>query len=163
MLTSRKGALFTLIVISMVAMGVLLGQPASAGPVSLGPTAMPSPGDAKKYEYKGIFVGATTDAVRVKLGDPKEKSDAMDMYVFSANEAVQFYYAADHKVNAMMITFSGDLTTAPSAKDVFGADVPPKPDGSVFKMERYTKEGYWMSYNRTAGPDAVVSIAVQRI
>ena len=163
MFTSRKGAFLTFVVLSMVAMGILLCGPAAAGSGYSGPTAKPSPGTARKYEYKGIWIGMTTDAVRTKLGNPKDKADTQDMYVFSETESVLFYYDPGHQVSAIMVTFSGDLKSAPTVKDVFGEDVPAKPDGSIFKMERYPKEGYWMSYNRTAGTDAAVMIAVQKI
>lgn len=113
--------------------------------------------------YKGLGIGATTVSVREKLGEPKDKSDAMDLYVFSDSESAQFYYGPAKTVTAIMITYSGDLKKAPTAKDVFGEDVAPKPDGGIFKMVRYPKAGYWVSYNRTAGDDAIVSIAMQKI
>lgn len=123
--------------------------------------AAPSPYDGFAG-YKGLAIGATTAEVREKLGEPKDKSDAMDLYVFSDSESAQFYYQAK-TVTAIMITYSGDLKKAPTPKDIFGEDVPPKPDGGIFKMMRYPKAGYWVSYNRTAGDDAIVSIAVQKI
>jgi len=162
MFTSKKGVFLVLFAFAVVTAAILPGKTASASDAN-GPVPMPSPVDAKKYEYKGIWIGMTADAVRAKLGNPKDKSDTQDLYVFSESEAVQFYYNADHQVNAMMITFSGDLKTAPSPKEVFGQDVAPKADGAIFKMERYPKEGYWMSYNRSGGTDAVISIAIQKI
>ena len=113
--------------------------------------------------YKGIGIGAATTAVRQKLGEPKDKSDAMDLYVFSDSESVQFYYSPAQTVMAIMMTYSGDLKKAPTPKDVFGEDVAPKADGGIFKMVRYPKAGYWISYNRTVGDDAIVSIAMQKI
>jgi len=113
-------------------------------------------------EYKGVKIGVTTDAVRLKLGTPRDKSDVMDLYVFSDNESAQFYYDAKKAVNAIMITYTGDLKAAPVAKDIFGIDVAPK-DGTVFKMERYPKAGYWISYTRTTGSDAIVNIAMQKL
>ena len=113
-------------------------------------------------EYKGVKIGVTTDAVRLKLGAPKEKSDVMDLYIFSDNESAQFYYDATKAVSAIMITYTGDLKAAPVAKDIFGVDIAPK-DGTVFKMERYPKAGYWISYTRTSGSDAMVNIAMQKL
>lgn len=127
------------------------------------PTVAPTPEKAPFTGYKGVSIGAKTDEVRAILGDPKDKSDAMDMYIPSDHESVLFYYDAAHLVTAIMITYTGDLTKAPTAKDVFGEDVEPKPDGGVFKMVRYPKASYWISYNRTAGDDAIVSIAMQKI
>lgn len=127
------------------------------------PAVAPTPDKAPFTGYKGVSIGAKTDDVRAKLGDPKDKSDAMDMYIPSDHESVQFYYDASHFVTAIMVTYSGDLTKAPTAKDVFGEDVEPKADGGIFKMVRYPKAGYWISYNRTTGDDAIVSIAMQKI
>lgn len=162
MFTSKKAMFLVVCAFTVVCTGIVLGRAAAAAS-AYGPVPMPTPGVSKKYEYKGIWIGMAADAVRAKLGNPKEKADGQDLYVFSDNEAVQFYYNTTHQVNAIMITFSGDLKSAPSAKDVFGEEVPPKADGGIFKMERYPKDGYWMSYNRTGGSDAVVTIAIQKI
>jgi hypothetical protein len=116
-----------------------------------------------KYLYKGIAIGASADDVRKKLGDPKDKSDPQDLFVFSDQESAQFLYDASKKVTAIMVTFSGKLIGAPTAKDVFGEDVAPKPDGAVFKMVRYPKAGYWISYNKIVGDDSMVSIAMQKM
>jgi hypothetical protein len=51
----------------------------------------------------------------------------------------------------------------PSCKDVLGADAEKKTDGSVYKLIRYPKAGYWVSYSRTAGSDATVTVTMQRI
>ena len=127
--------------------------------------AVPAPTPEKVVfsGYKGVSIGMETSAVRQKLGDPKDKSDTMDLYTFSDTESVQFFYDADKLVNAIMITFSGDLTKAPTAKDIFGEEVEARPDGGISKMVRYPKAGYWISYNRTVGDDAIVSIAMQKI
>jgi hypothetical protein len=116
-----------------------------------------------KYAYKGIGIGATADDVRKKLGDPKDKSDPQDLFVFSEEESAQFLYGPDKKVTAIMVTFSGKLTGAPTAKDVFGEDVPPRPDGGISKMVRYPKAGFWISYNKIVGDDSMVSIAMQKM
>ena len=118
---------------------------------------------APSYTYKGISIGMAADDVRKKLGDPKDKSDPQDLFVFSDEESAQFLYGSDHKVTAIMVTFSGKMTGAPTAKDVFGEEVPAKPDGGVFKMVRYPKAGYWISYNKIVGDDSIVSIAMQKI
>lgn len=113
-------------------------------------------------EYRGVSLGMKTDEVRAKLGEPKDKSVEMDMYSFAETETAQFYYESQ-VVKAMMITFTGDLKTAPTPRDVFGEDAEVKEDGSIFKMVRYPKSGYWISYNRSGGTDQVISLAFQKI
>lgn len=126
------------------------------------PTATPQ-SHKPMSDYRGVSIGMKADEVRLKLGEPKDKSDEMDMYMFGDTETAQFYYDAAHLVNAMMITYTGDLKSAPTPKDVFGEDAVAKPDGSMFKMVRYPKAGYWISYNRSAGTDQVISVAFQKI
>ncbi len=113
--------------------------------------------------YRGISIGMTAQAVRAKLDDPKEKSDALDLYIFSDDESAQFFYDDAKKVNAIMITYTDNLEKALTPKAIFGEDAEARPDGSIFKMVRYPKAGFWISYNRSAGDDAVISIAVQKI
>ena len=126
--------------------------------------AMPTPTPANlKFAYKGISLGMLTDDVRKQLGDPKDRSEAQDLYVFSDEESAQFLYDASHKVTAIMLTFSGKLTGAPTPKDVFGEDVPARADGGISKMVRYEKAGYGVSYNKIVGDDSMISIAMQRI
>ncbi len=130
-------------------------------------TSIPQPTPIRENkgmtEYRGVVIGTAADDVRNKLGNPKDKSDAMDLYTFSDSETAQFYYGPAKSVTAIMITFSGELKDAPSPMTVLGEDVEAKPDGSIFKMVRFPKAGYWISYNRTPPPDAIVNIALQKM
>jgi len=134
----------------------------AAGDSVLGAVVSPTPG-THWTDYKGVAIGATTDAVRQKLGNPKEKGDDQDLYVFSENESAQFYYDAAHTVTAIMITYSGDIKSAPTAMQVVGEDAAPRPDGGISKMVRFPKAGYWIAYNRSGGDDVVITIAIQKI
>ncbi len=137
---------------------------ASDDHVNLAGAAVPQATPGKGLtDYRGLSIGLTADAVRTKLGNPKDKSDAMDLYMFGDTESAQFYYDASKSVTAIMITYSGDLKNAPTPRDVLGEDVEPKPDGGIFKMVRFPKAGFWISYNRTAAPDAIVNIAFQKM
>jgi hypothetical protein len=139
-----------------------VGIPVGAG-TTHAPRALPTPEKTLFSEYRGVKIGMPTADVRTKLGKAKDESDTTDQYIFSDSESVQFYYDASKNVNAIMITFMGDVTKAPTAKDIFGADVAPNDQGMIFKMERYPKAGYWISYTRTAGADAMVNIALQKM
>ena len=140
---------------------VLTVQAAFASPVI--PQTSPTPEKSSYTGYKGLLIGASAAEVRNKLGGPKEKSDTMDLFVISEAESVQFYYGAGQVVTAIMITYCGDLKLAPTPTDIFGEDVAPNAEGGIFKMMRYPKSGFWISYNRTPGSDAVVSIAIQKM
>ena len=51
----------------------------------------------------------------------------------------------------------------PTAKDVLGADAETKADGSIHKVMRFPKAGFWVSYSRTAGNEPTVTITMQKI
>jgi hypothetical protein len=114
-------------------------------------------------EYRGVQLGMTADEVRKKLGDPKEKGDEQDFYIFSESETAQFLYDKTHKVTAISADFMTVGNNTPTAKDVFGADVEAKADGSVYKMVRYPKAGYWLSFNRTSGTSPMTTVTLQKI
>ena len=128
------------------------------------PTPALAPGDRSTFaEYRGVAIGMTTDDLRKKLGAPKDKGDIQDFYTFTETESAQFYYDDQHTLTGIMVNFTGNLKAAPTPKDVFGEDVPPKSEGGIFKMVRYPKAGYWISYNRGSGDDAMITIAIQKI
>jgi hypothetical protein len=114
-------------------------------------------------EYKGVSLGMSTDDARKKLGSAAEKSNEQDVYVFSDTETVQVYYDKSQKVNAISINFIGDGNGVPKAKAVLGTEAEPKPDGSVHKLMRFPKAGYWVSYSRSAGDSPVITITMKKI
>lgn len=115
------------------------------------------------HELRGIQLGMAVDEVRKKLGDPKDKSDEQDFFVLSDSETAQVLYDKSRKVITISVDFMGIATSAPTAKQVFGSEIEAKPDGSVYRMVRYTKAGYWLSYNRTAGTSPLTTITLQKI
>lgn len=171
MLMGKIHAVTGIFVISLMTAGLLaaernvtVGRQEYTKSLTPTPTPAPSPTVKKSFsEYRGVVIGSTADDLRKRLGPPKEKSDAQDFYSFSDNEIAQFYYDSGHLVTAIMITYMGNLNSAPSPKDVFGEDVPANPDGGISKMVRYPKAGYWISYNRGSGSDALLSIAIQKM
>lgn len=112
-------------------------------------------------DYKGVRIGMGAEEVRKKLGEPKDKSDAQDFYMFSDKESAQFYYDKG-KVMAVSVNYL-DLKAAPLPKIVLGVDVEPKADGAMYKLIRYPDAGYWVSYNRSAGDDPLITVTMQRI
>jgi hypothetical protein len=113
-------------------------------------------------DYRGVRLGMTPQEVRAKLGDPVLKDEELDYFVFADNVAAQIAYDASHKAKAISIDFPGGVG-APDYKAVVGNELDTRPDGSVFKLVRYATLGFWVSYNRTAGPTVMVTITIQRI
>jgi outer membrane protein assembly factor BamE (lipoprotein component of BamABCDE complex) len=115
------------------------------------------------HAYRGIQLGMTADEVRQKLGEPQDKGTEQDFYVFNESETAQIVYDKSQKV----VTISADfLSTAPdvlTVRQVLGSNVEAKPDGSVYKLVRFPKAGYWLSYNRTSGASPMTTVTLQKI
>src|SRR5262249_18610402 len=114
-------------------------------------------------EFKGVRIGMPAEEARKKLGSPRDKGDDQDFYVFNDTQAVQVYYDAGKAVTAISIGYMEGASGVPTCKDVLGTEADSKPDGSLYKMMRYPKAGYWVSYSRTAGNSPTVTITMQKI
>lgn len=114
-------------------------------------------------EYRGVQLGMSAADVRKKLGAPRDKSAEQDFFVFSDNEMAQVVYDKAEKVIAISADFMSASNTIPSAKDILGTELEAKPDGSMHKLVRFPKAGFWLSYSRTSGADAVVTVQLQKI
>ena len=112
--------------------------------------------------YKGVRIGMTADEARKLLGSPTDKDDKQDVYSFNENESCQVYYDATKKVSAVSITYFGGKTV-PTAKAVLGGEADARQDGSVYKLIRFPKAGYWVSYTRTSGDSPMTIIAIQKL
>jgi hypothetical protein len=113
-------------------------------------------------EFKGVRIGTPTEEARKKLGSPSSKADDQDLYV-DDNQIVQVYYDKAKTVSAISIDFSTGATGIPAPKDVIGGEPDTKADGSAYKMVRYPKLGYWVSYSRTAGASPTITVTIQKI
>src|SRR5688572_1150741 len=141
----------------------LSGGASNYPPTAVGAAPAPTPPEKAVFStYKGVGLGMKADEARKILGSPKDKSEAQDFYVLSDNETAQIYYESG-AVTAISIDYSGDLKNAPSCKQVLGEEVPPKPDGGIYKLVRFPKAGFWVSFSKTAGTNPVVSITIQKL
>jgi len=87
----------------------------------------------------------------------------MDIYNFNDKESAQVYYdKATKKITAISVDYLG-ATDAPECKKITGTEADARADGSKFKMIRYPKAGYWVSYNRTAGASPIVTVTIQKM
>lgn len=115
------------------------------------------------HDYRGIQLGMLANDVRKKLGEPKDKSDQQDFYLFGESETAQIVYDKTGKV----VTISADFLTVgagvPTCKQILGTELEAKADGSVYKMVRFPKAGYWLSYNRTGGSSPLTTVTLQKI
>lgn len=114
-------------------------------------------------EYRGVSLGMTAADVRKKLGVPANKGDEQDIFVFNDNETAQVIYDKAQKVTAFSFDFTSSAAQPPTAKTILGSEAEAKADGSVHKVVRYPKAGYWLSYSRTAGTSPLISVTFQKI
>ena len=112
--------------------------------------------------FKGVQIGMAAEEARLKLGVPSEKGDEQDFYAFDEQHTAQIYYDRNKKVWAVSINYLG-AADVPTAKSVMGTEIEPKPDGSVYSRVSYQKAGYWVSYNRTAGADPLITVTMQKL
>jgi hypothetical protein len=113
--------------------------------------------------YRGVSIGMVADEVRKKLGNPSDKGEEQDFFVLSDNETAQVVYDKSKKVVTLSFDFMSGAREIPTPKSIFGSDIEPKADGSMYRMVRYPKAGYWLSFNRTAGDSPLTSITFQKI
>lgn len=137
-------------------------KPASPKPA---PVVLPAVQAAEPLfrEYRGVAVGMTADQVKQKLGASQETTERQDFYVFSSSESAQIFYDPKRVVIAVTVNYLND-SNAPTPEKVFGAPVGTAPDGSIYKMVKYERAGYFVAYTRTGG-DAppLVSVTMQKL
>jgi hypothetical protein len=138
---------------------------ARPAPVAAAPAAKADPADEAPafQEFKGVRIGMTADEARQKLGSPTDKGDTQDFYLVSEKESMQVMYDGAKKVSALALIYMNAGASVPTPKAVLGSDIEAKPDGSLYKLVRYPKAGYWVSYSRTAGDAPIVSVTMQKI
>ena len=113
-------------------------------------------------QYKGVQLGMSADEARAKLGTPALKESDQDYYIFSENETAQIVYDAAHKVVTISVDYVGGIG-APDYKAVVGGELERTANGSLYRIVRYESLDLWVSYNRTTGPVATVTVTIQKI
>ena len=155
--TRRAHALCTLVFLLLAVPAVCAAQTTTPAPAGQDKAEEPP-----FHDYKGVRIGMTADEARKKLGNPADKSDKQDSYVFNDNESCQVYYDDTKKVYAVAVTYFGG-NSIPAPKNVIGIDAEVKQDGSLNKLVRFPKVGYWVAYTRTAGDSPMTIITMQKI
>jgi hypothetical protein len=148
-----------LVVVTLTIAGVSLAQAQTA-------RKPPTTGDDEPIflDYRGVKIGWVADEVRKKLGNPANKGDEQDFYMFGEKETCQIQYDKEtSKVTAISVDFMTGAREVITPEQVFGSDFESKPDGSKYKLVRYPKAGYWVSYSRTAGDTPIVTVTIQKL
>lgn len=112
-------------------------------------------------EYRGVRLAMTAAEARAKLGEPVMKSNDQDYFVLSPTETTQIVYDAFQKVMTISTDYTGGVG-APDYRAVVGDGMLlQRPDGSLFRMVQYQSAGMWVSYNKSAAVEPVVTITIQ--
>lgn len=126
--------------------------------------AAAAPADEPLYvEFKGVKLGATREEARKQLGRPQQSDASQDFFVFSERARARVYYDDKGVVTAVIVTYIGKSANAPTPQAILGSEVEAKQDGSVYKMVRYPKAGYWVAYSRTTGDEPLTMITMQKM
>ncbi len=132
--------------------------------------ALPSPTPRRVLEpaihdLHGVVINMTLSEAKEKLGKPKVADKAGLYYEFSKTDTAQIGVDENKKVRTIALMFTSDSENIPTFAEIFGPDVPlvEKPNGSVYKMVRYPKAGYWVAYSRSAGDRPMTVITMRRI
>src|SRR2546425_9009335 len=73
-------------------------------------------------DFKGVRIGTSAEEARKKLGNPRDKGDDQDFYVFNDVQAVQIFYDKTAKVSAISIDYMTGASGIPSPKDVLRSE-----------------------------------------
>lgn len=160
---SRTDRFFQLAFLTLVACSISGSSLAGNAGIQTGRNQRGAEEEPVFHEYRGVQLGWLSADVRKKLGDPANKADDQDFYVFNEKETAQILYDKAQKVVTISVDFMNGAAGILTPQQVFGADIETKPDGSKYKMVRYPKAGLWLSYSRTAGDSPMVSVTLQKM
>jgi len=114
-------------------------------------------------DYKGVKIGMSAAEVHQRLGEPSQKVDEQEFYVISETETVQICYEPSLTVCTISVDYIGENSGAPDYKSVVGDEIEVRPDGSMWRLVRYQKAGFWVSYNRSSGTPPTTTITIQKL
>jgi hypothetical protein len=145
----------------LIFFALLLGTQASTQKQTIKVKNSAPPGEETRSiyrEYRSVQLGMTAKEVRAKLGEPKFGDAEMDFYVISETETTQIAYDKSLRVKIISTDYIDGLG-APDYVKVCGPELTKKPDGSLYQMQMYEKEGFWTSYNKSA--NGLVTVTIQ--
>jgi hypothetical protein len=161
LLRNRIGRLIFLLVGTLALIGL---APGTSHAQRTRAAALDEPENRPAFsDFRGVRLGMPAEETRKKLGSPKDKSAEQDLYIYNDTQIVQVFYDKAGAVSAISIDYMNGASGIPTSKDVLGSDTEAKSDGSMYKMVRYPKAGYWVSYSRTAGSEPTTTVTMQKI
>lgn len=162
---SVKAMLFILvagILVSGAPSSVTWAQNAGQQPARVAPSAAQVE-EPRYREYRGVRLGMAEAEVHAALGTPKDSDGRQEFYAISDAEMAQVFYDARRNVWAVNVSYLGGKNNVPTPEQVFGGPVEVKPDGSIYKMVKYERAGYYVAYSRDAGDAPLVTVVMQKL
>jgi hypothetical protein len=148
------------IVVSGLMLVTALAMTASGGQSTGTPAAST---ESLFKEFKGARLGMPSSEVRRLLGKPEEKDAAQEFYVLSEVRRIRVYYDSEGQVSALVASFIGKDSGAPSPEAILGEPIAPGANGAANGSSFRPEDGYRVSYSRTADESPMVFITIQKL
>ena len=113
--------------------------------------------------FEGIRLGMSRGEVEAQLGKPSEEDKSQAYYERSAQRRIRVYFDANGKATALVASFIGNDTDAPSPESILGTPLHAATDGTVSGVANRATEGYRVSYSRTMGETPMVFVTLQKM
>lgn len=140
-----------------------LGLASQAGETAGLASAVTPPKAPPYQDLKGARLGMEAEEIHRFLGKPSEKDEAVEYFEFSDVKRARVYYGVDGKAEAIVATYIGPGSEAPTPESVLGLSIEFAPDGSGSRRIDYEAHGYWVAYSRTAGEKPYTIITMKTL
>jgi hypothetical protein len=114
--------------------------------------------------YRGVKIGTPSKVVHETLGKPKQSRDRSEFYTFSKRESALLVFDEKGVLEALTITYRDDKKSVlPTPDSILGENLRPDTAGNIYKLITYPESGYWVSYSKSFGPPATVTITMMKL
>jgi hypothetical protein len=160
---AKGRGLRTALTVVLLTIAPALGLASQAGETAGSASSVTAPKAPPYQELKGARLGMAAEEIHGLLGKPTEKDETVEYFEFSDVERARVYYGVDGKAEAIVATYIGSTSAAPTPEAVLGSSIEFAPDGSGSRRVDYPALGYWVAYSRTAGEKPYTIITMKTL
>lgn len=160
---AARGGFRSALTVVLLTIAPALALASQAGETAGSASAATTPKAPLYQELKGARLGMAAEEIHKLLGKPNEKDDTVEYFEFSDVERARVYYGEDGKAEAIVATYIGSESKAPTPETVLGSSIEFAPDGSGSRRIDYPALGYWVAYSRTAGEKPYTIITMKTL
>lgn len=114
-------------------------------------------------QFNGVRLGMNAGEIHKLIGKPDDMDTVQEMFSLSDSRRIRVYYDGDGNARAIISTFIGEKSGAPTPETVLGSAAEPAADGSVSASISRPEEGYSVYYSRIVGDPPLVMITIQKL